>query len=38
MIASMAADNTQSGERQFQGIQSNTIRIAWLKLSFAEDP
>ena len=30
----MAADNTQGDERQFQGIQSNTIRIARLKLLF----
>ena len=34
MIASMAAGNTQNDERQFQGIQSNTIRIARLKLLF----
>jgi hypothetical protein len=34
MIAFMAANKTQSDERQFQGIQSNTIRIARLKLLF----
>ena len=34
MIASMAAGDTQSDERQFQGIQSNTNRIARLKLLF----